>query len=91
MDCLDRKFPEHQHIQYKGGIGAACCLYIENEPSHLIWFDEVPGGGVAAHEALHSVRHIAITIGLGELCEANEEAYAYLLAWTVREIGKNFW
>lgn len=68
-----------------------CCIYANGESSHLIWFDDIPGGALAAHEAFHSAVHIGIESGLSPVCEQNEEAYAYLIAWTVHEIGRRFW
>lgn len=69
----------------------ATTFYRNDERSHLIWFEEVPGGGTAAHEALHSVKHVLAHVGLGPLSDDTEEAYAYLLQWTVSEIGRRLW
>lgn len=71
--------------------GSACCLCLPDEPSHVIWFEEAPGVGILAHEALHSVCHIMGCIGMGRIDCANEEAYTYLLQWTCSAIGRKVW
>jgi hypothetical protein len=50
-----------------------------------------PGSGVAAHEALHAVCHVMDQRGMERMSPANDEAYCYLLQWTVSEIGKRLW
>lgn len=67
-------------------------IHLDNELSHLIWFkDSKPGGAIVAHEALHSVCHVMKVLKMGALCENNEEAFAYLLMWTVKKIGNRVW
>jgi len=56
-----------------------------------MWFEDTPNGGTVAHEAFHSVIHALTTKCLGRPCDANEEAYAYLIGWTVQEIAKRVW
>lgn len=64
----------------------------EGELSHLIWFSSLkPSASTIAHEAVHSVRHALFTVGEEPLCHQNEEAYAYLLSWTVNEISRKLW
>lgn len=66
--------------------------YVTDERSHLIWFKHhCPGAGLIAHEAFHSTKHVLTHAGLGPLNDETEEAFAYLLMWTVREIGQRIW
>lgn len=69
----------------------ATCFFLEGEPSHVIWFSAEPRASMIAHEAFHSSYHVLKTAGMGALDEGNEEAYAYLIQWTVSEITKRVW
>jgi hypothetical protein len=88
IQWFEKKFsaerPEVQNVN--GPTGTT--FYKNYETSHLIWFAETPTPGITAHEALHSVRHVLTTIGFPEMCEQNEEAFAYLLQWTVNRIAE---
>lgn len=67
-------------------------LYLPGESSHVLWFSLLsPGAGIISHEALHSVHHISRVIGLGGLTDDTEEAYAYLVAWTVTAVTGRAW
>lgn len=55
-----------------------------------VWFPSVPGGGIVAHEAFHLTTHILTRSGLKFVPES-EEAWAYHLAWIVRQIAKKVW
>ncbi|MDX1463960.1 MAG: hypothetical protein R3359_12955 [Marinirhabdus sp.] len=68
----------------------ARCFLLDNEKSHLIWFRESPGAGLLTHEVLHSVHHVLDCSGM-QLNRETEEAYAYLIDWTVRQIGFKIW
>jgi hypothetical protein len=63
----------------------------DDSADHAIVFRDRPGGGVAAHEALHAVCHVMNQRGMEPMTPANDEAYCYLLQWTVAEIGKRVW
>lgn len=78
------------------GATASCChartLFFDNERSHVIWFDSLPGAGVVSHEAFHSVNHVLRHCGVKAPMEyENEEIWAYLLTWTVQQIGGKIW
>lgn len=57
----------------------------------VIWLPERAGAGIVSHEAFHATRYILECKGLGELSDETEEAYAYLLDWIVRQIGRRIW
>lgn len=61
-------------------------IFADYERSHVCWLSDEANLGVVAHEALHSVSHVMRHAGVGPMCEQNEEAYAYLLQWTVNGI-----
>lgn len=63
----------------------------DDSADHAIVFTAKPGGGVAAHEALHGVCHVMHIRGMQHMTPDNDEAYCYLLQWTVTEIGKRLW
>jgi len=65
---------------------AAVTFTSESNTSHAIWFRDKPDAGTVAHEAVHAVYHVFRNIGIGELSSENEEAFAYLTDWTVRQI-----
>ncbi|WZO97327.1 hypothetical protein EP7_004352 [Isosphaeraceae bacterium EP7] len=88
---FDKTFGEPQSLAWLSKCRNATTFYRTDERSHLIWFDAKPGGGIVSHEALHSVQHVLSHSGLGPLSEATEEAYAYLLGWTVMQIGLRLW
>lgn len=82
---IDRKFKKNGKIR-EGPT--ATTFYLDSERDHLIWFLERPGTGIIAHEAFHSVLHVCRHLRLGPPCDANEEAYAYLIEWTARQIAR---
>lgn len=86
---FEAKFEIQEYETYRSAM--ATTFVLTNEPSHLIWFKEVPGAPIIAHEALHSVKHILSTMGLERLQDANEEAYAYMMQWTVNQIVEWMW
>ena len=60
---------------------------ITEQRSHAIWFPTLrPQPSVIGHEAFHSVWHVLRHCSMGSICEENEDAYAYLLQWTIDEI-----
>jgi hypothetical protein len=69
----------------------ACAFLPEDDSSHMIWFKDIPGGGVVSHESLHSAAHVLRHVGVGPLTDETEEAYTYLTGWTAREIGRRLW
>lgn len=92
-DWFVQKFgpPGAKDASRMGRCKHATTFYAEGEPSHMIWFDDRPGAAIVAHEALHSTVHLMKTIGMGPLCEENEEAFAYLQMWVVAAIGDRLW
>ena len=69
----------------------ACVFKITEHKSCCIWFKDVcPGARIVAHEAFHATCHVLGFSGLS-LNDGSEEAYAYFLAWIVREIGNRVW
>jgi hypothetical protein len=56
-----------------------------------IWFKHLkPGAGVASHEIFHAVFGALYFSGVG-LTENSEEAWAYMIDWVTRQIGKRLW
>lgn len=82
---LDKKFK--RKIETRKGPTATTFFHPELR-DHLIWFNEKPGCGLIAHESFHSVMHVLGHCRLGPPCEANEEAFAYLIGWTAKEIAR---
>lgn len=66
------------------------CYFDEDWPDHAIWLHVQSGSATVSHEALHSVSHIMRHVGIPLLGDT-EEAYCYLLAWTVGEIASRIW
>lgn len=86
-----RWFAKEFKIEEHSSIGDGCNSYatvIHYAPtkSHAIWFRKWDCA-IIAHEALHSIRHVMERAQIYLSC-STEEAYAYLLGWTVREITK---
>lgn len=72
--------------QDSNASGSVFC--IPEISNHIIWFDKKkPEPDLVAHEAFHSVFHVLNRKGLA-LTLASEEAFAYLLSWTVLQINK---
>ena len=64
----------------------------QDEKSHMIWFEACqPSASIVAHEAVHSASHVLGTSGLAPQVPETEEAYAYLVQWTVGSIGNRLW
>lgn len=78
-------------VSSKGKCRNATTIFADGIRDHIIWFDKIPGASIVAHEGLHSVIHALIESGMGSLCEANEEAYAYCLQWLTQKIGEKIW
>jgi hypothetical protein len=78
-------------FRIKGHVTVGRIFIKDDEITHCIWFPEKPGGGTVAHEAYHSIMHVMESVGMERPTRENEEAYAYLLAWTVIEIGRLLW
>lgn len=67
----------------------ASCLFVEGYKSVLIWFrDFVPPTEYAGHEALHAASYILRESHV-PFSEDTEEAYAYLVQWTMKCIAKH--
>lgn len=91
LKWFERKFGENPKPTVVAESNGST-IYDTGEKSHLIWFSEQkPSGSLVSHEALHSVKHVLTCSGLGPLTDETEEAYAYLLGWTVRQIGRKVW
>lgn len=58
---------------------------------HLLWLSRSANADTIAHEALHSVTHIATLVGFPQISHDTDEPYCYLLQWTVSEIGRRLW
>lgn len=58
---------------------------------HVIWISPAAGAATVAHEAMHSVAHIATFMQFPSLNRDTDEPYCYLLGWTVAEIGSRIW
>ena len=91
LSWFDKKFECEQPAVNNLSAKEGSFIFTPSKRSHLLWFGDIPGGGLAAHEALHSVKHVLEHAGLGPLNNDTEEAYAYLLDWTVRQIGCKLW
>lgn len=63
----------------------------EGNADNAILFLGLPGSSTIAHEAFHSVKHVMFHRGMRKLTGSNEEAYAYLLGWTVRQINERLY
>lgn len=72
-----------------GSVGI--CFAHDGQTNHAIWLSQKAGIGTLAHEALHSVAHIMHVKAMEPMSPANDEAYCYLLGWTVAEIGSRIW
>ena len=93
---FEKKFEiEASEISARNQNESACLagstIFSDGESSHLVWFDSVPGAGIASHEGLHSTIHALTECGLGPIDENNEEAYAYCLQWFLRKLGEKIW
>jgi hypothetical protein len=89
-----RQFGEPPEVSSDGQLWATSAMTFSRrtEKSHLIWFESLkPDGAIVAHEAVHSVTHALQASGLAPLTEQTEEAYAYLVQWTVKVIGDRLW
>lgn len=73
------------------GPYGGCVIRNPAYSDHLMWLQEDPCHSTVAHEALHSVHHVLSRVGLGPLSDATEEAYAFLVGWTVRMISSKLW
>lgn len=85
-DKLGEDYTDIEHSQ-----PAARTIYSPLHRDHMIWFEQTPVGSCAAHEAFHSACHVMRYVGIGTLSKDSEEAYAYLIGWTVAQIGNKFW
>lgn len=66
-------------------------LRIDGIKPTAIWFRDVkPSGSIVAHEAMHATIWVLAQSGVS-LTPESEEAYAYMVGWIVREIGKRVW
>ena len=88
--ATDKLFGSNIHDDGPGLDAAGRCFLPGGEKSHVIWFKNIPGVGLLSHESFHSVHHVLQLSGLA-LNNETEEAYAYLLDWTVKEIGFRIW
>lgn len=52
----------------------------------VVWFRPTAQSSTIAHEAFHTTHSILSNAGL-TLTDASEEAYAYHLAWVIRELN----
>lgn len=82
---FEKKFNVAEH-ESKATVHGSM-IFMDDERSHMIWLADAKNLGILAHEALHSVNHVMRGAGVGPMCEDNEEAYAYLLQWTVNRIA----
>lgn len=63
-------------------------LAIGNIKNCLLWFkDRKPAPDLIAHEAVHASYYLLKLSGL-RFTDRTEEAFAYHVAWLVREIGR---
>lgn len=61
-------------------------FYLRDTSTHVMWFSGPPSPALCAHEAFHSVLHVLTFKGLGPPSDTTDEAYAYLIQWTVENI-----
>ena len=65
----------------------ATCFRFSDTRHHGIWFQYLrPCPAIIGHEALHSVAFALDAVGMGVLNPHTEEAYAYLMEWTIRGV-----
>lgn len=81
---FEKKFNVAEHESMATVQGST--IFLDEERSHMIWLADLNNIGILAHEALHSVQLVMTHAGVGPMCKQNEEAYAYLLQWTVNRI-----
>lgn len=69
------------------------CYFVGDGKSHVLYlpYGDGTGIGTVAHEALHSVHHVLSRSGMQALSDETEEAYAYLMDWTMREIVRRIY
>jgi hypothetical protein len=77
--------------EFGEGFVLGRCYTNDARLDHLIWISQPAGHDVVAHEALHSVAHIATLVGFPQINHDTDEPYCYLLGWTVAEIGSRIW
>lgn len=75
-------------LSSKGSGSFGVCSYRDDLKHVAIWFPKRPSAAVIAHESLHSICHVMQFLGMERMTTENDEAYAYLLDWTVAEIEK---
>lgn len=77
---------------YYSNAGAVLHATIGGEPeiSHVIWFQKTPGAALLSHEAFHSACWVLESLGI-KLSRETEEAFAYLIQWTVKAVADKCW
>ncbi|UOF79944.1 hypothetical protein [Caudoviricetes sp.] len=73
------------------GTCEACVFCAEGYSNNFIWFKEKPQAWLIAHESLHSVIFAMEAIGVPHCTPENQEIYAHLLEWTVKNLTRRIW